>query len=345
MKKVFTTTMYIEKHKKYNRTKIKKAKKRKYKFYDLNKPSLRDSFLKQMTTKYKDLQFPKNFSIINNPSEVLAFFDKLLIMIEEKVAVNLKMEDVDEITPDAILYLLSIFKEIEHSGIESSIKGNAPVNQKCKELFVKSGFYRYVKQHKKNNFEDKSIFTIKEGTNCLSSVAKDVISYVRKHLDMEDKPTKMTKDVYAIIIESMTNTFNHSSIDKDKAKWYLMAYHTQDEVHFTFLDSGLGIPKTLQTNFMDTIHMLKSLHITKDHQLILSALNGDFRTATKENKRGKGLPKIMRISKSNSIKESILVSNLGYVNCTNGTSKVLDTRFHGTLLSWKIVKGEVNENN
>ena len=76
-----------------------------------------------------------------------------------------------------------------------------------------------------------------------------------------------------------------------------------------------------------------------DHLLMRAALDGKFMTRTGERKRGKGLPKILSIAKEGTVKDSMIISNLGYINCSNGSSKRLNGRFHGTLLAWKIAKG------
>lgn len=337
MKKYFTTFEYKKYHRFYSKKSHLQKVKRKGKVQNNARVKQYQDKLEEMKYAYTPLYFPANFSIVHNTDEVLSFFDEFQNLINLDKPVDLHMENVIQLTPDAILYLISIFKENNAQNKQYRVKGNAPNNETARELFVKSGFYGYVKSEIKTKREDTRVFMIREGNNCLPKVAKSIVEYSRSCLGSSIR-TKETKDVYPILIEVMTNTHNHASEKKD-ATWYLMAQHMDDEVHFAFLDSGLGIPHTLKKNFSETIfNMISSGKIT-DRRLIKAALDGKFKTQTGERKRGKGLPKIMKIAQEGTVKDSIIISNLGYINCSNGITKRLKGKFHGTLFSWKITKG------
>lgn len=335
MKKVYTTLSHKRTNALRSQKSIIKKRKRKTKTYQpIN--------TKKETKEYYEKHIaPKNFSIVENTDETLKFFDRLIELVEKKVNIELDMTKVESLTPGTILYLISLFREWYEDGLKYKIRGDAPKNEECQELFVKSGFYQYVESEVSKNIKaDKNIFTIKEGNKCEPLLATKFIKHVRDYIGI-DGPTKETKSVRTVLIECMTNTHNHASGNRQHpARWYLMAYNKNNEVHFTFLDSGVGIPSTIQTNFAEEFLRIAPILKGREDKLIKAALDGEFRTSTKEKKRGKGLPKIMSIAQDKIIKESVIISGTGFVNCSSNTTKELKHRFHGTLLSWKIVKGE-----
>ncbi len=335
MKKIYTTLFNKKRNFRNSRKSILKKRRRKNKTYQVIKPKQKEK------VNYIELEAPKDFSIVGNTDKVLSFFDDLIDLVSDNYAVDLNMTKVEKLTPDTILYLISLFREWTDKGQKYRIKGDAPKNEECQTLFVKSGFYQYVESQVSSSIkEDSNIFTIKEGNKCESLLATSFIKHVRNYIGIEG-PTKETRSVRTVLIESMTNTHNHASLDEQHpARWYLMAYNKDGEVHFTFLDSGVGIPATIQTNFKEDFARIAPLVNHREDKLIKAALDGEFRTSTKEKKRGKGLPKIMSIAQDKTIKESVIISGSGFVNCSDEATKILKHRFHGTLLSWKIVKGE-----
>src|SRR5699024_953534 len=102
--------------------------------------------------------------------------------------------------------------------------------------------------------------------------------------------------LYDILYEMMINTNEHaySSDTFLLNNWYVYVALEDEKVKFSFLDTGIGIPKTVNKNFFEKINLLG---LKNDAELILSALNGEFKTATKQVYRGKGLPKFTKYNK------------------------------------------------
>ena len=301
-------------------------------------------------TNQKVFEAPKNFSLVENTEETLDFINDSLGSIENKQNKSILQDfsKISNITPDTILYMMSIIEDLQMNEVPFSIKGKYKnrKDEKSRILFEESGFLEHLngKQEEIKNIQT-DVLTIKVGEENQPTTAQEVVQYLRKWLDMERAETK---PIYSILIECMTNTKNHAYKTKNKEnqntnnhKWYLMAYHTQNEVHFVFLDNGHGIPQTLRWYWKDLFSGTKWF----DSKLIESALQGKIlRSQTGEDKRGKGLPKIYKTSKLNYVEELIIIANKGFVNCKNDTTKELKVKFKGTLISWKIKKNnEVTE--
>lgn len=285
---------------------------------------------------------PANFSIINNCEEMLLLFKQIHDNVVKLNPTFLDMSYVKYMTTDAILYMLSRFNHYEDCHDYKFFSGNLPNDQKCKSIIYHSGFYKYVTQLKSVVTDKVSILSIEDGSLVDGVIAKKVLDFTRDALNKEDK--FYTRKIYETIIECMSNTNNHAYDNTGNEKrWWLMALHDQEnkKVIFTFLDNGFGIPTTIKRSFIEIIkNKLSKLSdnlVVQHNKLMLSALNGDFRTRTNLEHRGNGLPKIYSHSNNKIIEDLIIISNKGYVDCHNSNYIELNNTFHGTLISWSFV--------
>lgn len=137
----------------------------------------------------------------------------------------------------------------------------------------------------------------------------------------------------------MSNTHKHAYPEESEVlhtRWYCFAeYDKEETVSFSFMDTGAGIPATVKKNFTEKIDILG---IKGEHKYVVSALDGEFRTATHEGHRGKGLPKIREFCTNKKIENlHILTNRADIVVFPNGyNSKDLHTPLCGTLYSWQI---------
>ena len=78
--------------------------------------------------------------------------------------------------------------------------------------------------------------------------------------------------------------------------------------------------------------------IIEENKYVISALNGEFRTATRQGFRGKGLPKIREYSTNERIMDLHIVSNKAYVEVfqTAYQGNDLEEAIQGTLYYWSI---------
>lgn len=89
---------------------------------------------------------PKNFSIVNNTTETVRYFNVLInqILRDSRIReIYFDFTDVEEITIDALMYLLAIIKFLK-SNIWS-FSGNIPKNKNARELFLQSGFLKMIR--------------------------------------------------------------------------------------------------------------------------------------------------------------------------------------------------------
>lgn len=323
-----------EKYKKYNCRKSRRANKRlqkrkKKKYNNVGQNKFVEKF---------NVSAPYVFSIIENCLETIEFFREL----EEKARINrnlyIDIKKTTKITPEAILYLLSLLEYITKDKTRKiTVRGNAPKNLECKKIFLCSGFYDYV-DSVYSTPPDIDILSIKSDNKVDGKIAKQVIDFACSKLSL--KEGKTTRAFYTTILECMGNTTQHAYDKVKHAKWWLVAYHDKKTktVCFAILDNGKGIPETVRKKFTE-----KFLS-TPDVKLIKSTLSGDFRTATRLKYRGKGLPKINEFMKKGLIQNLTIVSNKGFYQVDNDIEEVLVKKFKGTLIYWSFTRGRENAN-
>lgn len=280
---------------------------------------------------------PEHFSITDNPEETLLFFDQVYNYLRQEYSVSLQLESVRKITSDAILYMLSLLDMFKNRrGVR--FMGNAPVDERCRHIFMESGFYEYVDSKYSPSRNVKDILAVRSENRVVGRIAQEVVEFAH------DKVSPSTavfvwRKVYTTILECMGNTREHAYTGREKyqTKWWLMALHdeSKNRVTFAILDNGAGIPKTVKKKIMERFW-------TADSDLILSALRGEFRTRMNELWRGKGLPKIFKTYEAGIIQNLAIISNKGYVNYGSNQFRDLKQKFFGTLVSWTISEGKNN---
>ena len=284
-----------------------------------------------------EMKVPALLSISENIIETMGFLKELELTILKRRVV-LRFKGVDKCEPDALLYLISIMDRTIIANGFVDVAGDLPDNLSCRESIIESGFFDFVDKkpaywHPHTN--DK-VLTIKAGVKTKPTDAVAVVDFVKRHL-----PT-VTHDFlssfYITLIEMMTNTRAHAFKIRDKSsKWYVMAKVDDGVVQVVFLDGGLGIPETLHKNWYERCQSLLSglTHSNTDSVLLRSALNGEFRTQTRERYRGKGMPAINTFSRHAFVKDFLLLSRRGIINYSKNEI-VLEDSFSGTLYEWLI---------
>jgi len=346
MKKVYQS----DKWKRYSQKKSEKIIKKRQKLNAKKSAKIREfseNYKKKKISRYQDqrkkrkkitIKAPSNFSIVNNTNEMLSFFNDYYHYVREDKRIFFDMSEVSEMTEDAILYMLSRFNYSEKFLGHQYVSGNVPSNLKCQELLMESGFYDHVYYRGNKKAPSGKIFSIKTKQLVYGETAKEVIEFAKNYLNKNNG--NQLKGIYPILIECMANTRNHAydRLTNPIARWWLVAMYNEKDisVHFTFLDNGFGIPRTIRKKPLEKLAgIFRGL---KDTELISSALEGEFRTKTGFKWRGKGLPKIRSYVINGAIKNMQIISNNGYVFCEKDDMQTqeLENRFYGTLLSWDI---------
>ncbi len=256
------------------------------------------------------------------------------------------MFEVEEVTIDAIIYLLALIKNLQSNGLtRRRFQGNLPKNTKASEMFTESGFLSFVNSNISSINTNANKITIRTGRSNDGNVLKEICEFIINKAVCSRTDTRF---LYVLMAEMMYNTYEHAYDDKTltSKNWYIFVECDENVAKITFADTGLGIPKTMRKNFGERL-----LSVSPD-KLVLSALNGEFRSQTKLPYRNNGLPTIKSYVDKQMINNLYLVSNHAYclVKYKNGQveidTKVLQNAILGTMFYWEVpfvkLRGETN---
>lgn len=312
-------------------TKYNKSKKNK----KIAKPRLKRTANNQYTAIA-----PENFSLIHNTEETLYFFNNILknmrlYSFDRTYFFDLK--SVKYITTDAIMCILAIIRNMKNAKIyRYRFQGNLPENKEARVLIEESGFFSYVHSANENLERNSCKIQIKSGNTVDPSVAKDICDFINQKFNTS---IKFTMPIFETLMELMQNTVQHAYQSKNGRiahEWYIFVEEDNHRIIFTFLDSGEGIPSTVNKK------LLENLGFKNDSELILSAMKGDFlRSTTKEKYRGNGLPLIYKYAQESKLFNLRAYSGKGCCIVDsrleqNSLLKDLLYDFFGTLFYWEI---------
>ena len=316
----------------------KRKKKRKNKIKNLIFFNVKDQYGKNHKLKSIEKCFvaPSNFSLVYNSEETINYFNNILYFFEkENHRINTLYFDVGNIksiTIDAIMYLLAIIYNINNVRNKIiSVRGNLPRDRNIREIFIKSRFTNILENDEFNSLKgNKGILS---GDDINGDIIGDIIDDIRKNHNKYKKYN--FSYLYNILVELMENTISHAYEKKYfmMYRWYLYIDYS-DKINITFVDTGLGIPKTINKKYIENVSdfFLKN----KSSRYILSALKGEYRTRTKEKYRGKGLPQIFQYYKENKIKKLKIISCKEKVDMENDISSNIKSHLTGTVFYWEI---------
>lgn len=288
-----------------------------------------------------EFKAPPVFSIVENPIETIHFFNRIISLMTKKNTASkelfINIEDVTTLRTDALMYLLAIMNNHDRKYDKSvRFSGNEPTDREVRKKFKESGFYNYVQPRgnaRLNKNTDK--IQIVSGGKCDTKTAKRVSDFVCR---IADVPTRKCSFLYNTMIELMSNTHKHAYKEGGVLMpiWYCFVEHDgKGKVSFIFMDTGSGIPSTVRKNFAERVDFLG---LKEENKYVISALDGEFRTATKQDYRGKGLPKIREYRANESIKDLHIVSNRADVEVGMEDYRGGDLKeaMQGTLYYWSI---------
>lgn len=293
------------------------------------------------------LTAPKNFSLMNNLDETLQYFhrvNKAIQMCRSNTILYFDLSAIEDASPDAFMYVVALLKNNRKiQMLQIPCVGNEPIADKPRSLLNKAGFFNYVISRRFHPIEnEESQLRIYRGSKSDPSLAQKMCEFV--HIRTGEAINRLgTKRLFPMFIELMNNVKQHAfdcdnTEDANFRNWYTYAEDIGSELRFVFLDTGKGIPETIQKNFWEKLPLVKT-----DARFISSALKGDFRTDTGERHRGKGLPEIYDNVRKHAIKSLSILSGKGLcIVDGNGniTEKNLVYAFDGTMYMWTIEKKE-----
>lgn len=200
---------------------------------------------------YKRIPAPKNFSLINNPDKVLEFINDIHAAFLKRRKIFVELKDVEEITMDALVLLLSHVTRFKEHHIR--FNGSRPRRTNIAQIIEASQFYdiaagdRIPKQFVGEGeyaYNHPSFYTHAK-KNVDSALTASIISDFAKEIWGEKK---RCTGVQRIFIELMQNTNNHANEVIGEEYWWLSAVHKKDTytVCFSFIDYGMGIFESLK---------------------------------------------------------------------------------------------------
>lgn len=299
--------------------------------------------------KHETYQAPAVFSLIENPTTVISYFEKAEKTLAKNIPVEFDLSQILQMGPETLTYLCALIKEDSFHN-NTPIRGNIPDNPLLREMFEKAGFYDNVvssfsSEGDNRDIHDKLIHKITR-EKVESTLAGDVCRTAMKHTFNTDDFTK--QNFYKILIECMANTFNHASYGKeDKVyNWWLLAYKESSTkiTKFCFLDLGIGIFGSLERKYKKKKleEWLSWFIPNKNKETLSKIFQGEKKTSTVNLAgRGLGINNIYRLVKiDKTIKNFTLLSNdimakIGYN--TPDDIKKIKSNFEGTMYYWELI--------
>lgn len=290
---------------------------------------------------------PVNFSIHDNPDEVIAFFNRVIYLIKSgkhnKQRMVFDFRKVNHISIDAIMYLIAIIHNIRTRLYAiTEFQGNVPQDEKAREVLLNSGFMRYVRSPNSPPESTEAHILIESDSKINLNTFKKVCDFVHAKSGTTKKDTAF---LYQLISELANNVFDHAYIqdsqDVFKRNWYSYVEQLENGFfRFVFLDTGAGIWKTIRKN-----NIAERLVLTSSQaDVIISALNGAFRTSTAMYNRGNGLPSIKQHATSGKIDNLTIITNNAYCYMSTNDGKELKKRDMNGSLSGTVYYWEVDAN-
>lgn len=325
-----------EKYRAYNHRRAERAFKRQSKAR--RKPHRKRERWVRNEGYYKEFIAPSVFSLIENGEETVKYFDALEERLAGRKAVYIDLRQVEVLTPDAIMYLLALM-DVFAQQHNPKIRGSIPKAERPRNLLWASGFFDFLASRKPLVDKDSQVLSIRSGELVVGEVANKVVSYALDRLNKQRSIS--SKAIVRTLLECMGNTRNHA-YDENLPylpKWWVVAVHNpeDDTVSFAILDYGSGIPTTVRKKPMERF---QSTFTSIDNRLVRSALQGEFRTRTKQAYRGKGLPSILDNYNRGHIKNLTIVSERAYVNYRTDAHFDLQLPLRGTLVAFDYSKAD-----
>jgi len=293
---------------------------------------------KQAKKPYTNHPAPNNFSFIKNTNEVLKYFIDAEKLFKKKHKLNLNIDDIDDLTPDAISLLVASIndRDFHHN---SGYKGDAPKKPELKKIFRESGFYNFVKSKGFSRSGMGCLLHKEMHTKVMPILAKKAALLGIQHTFGNDKPYE---PLYDILIECMSNTNNHASSKRnEKCNWWLYVYNDphSNNTSYSFLDLGVGIfDSVIVQNYLKNI--FKGTMFYRNINVVDDLISGIIKSSAEEDNeiRGKGIPQIVEYSKLPVFKNFLIITNDVKIDLKTSHREQLDHNFSGTLLYWEIQK-------
>jgi hypothetical protein len=289
--------------------------------------------------KYSQLVAPSQFSLIDNPDEVIEYFAHARRLLVKSRHVSFDLSSVAGVTPDAIALLSASVNSKWFTG-KGAIAGNGPTEPTAARMFEQSGFYDHVKTRMPQPSQTKQHLLLHRVTqNKVENIeAMNAGKLAVAHIYGDGR---RVRPLYEVFIECMANTNNHAEPGEiGFYDWWLFVYNDPNKKRtiFTFLDLGVGIFQSLpvQSFWRDT---LRSFGFTSNLAILPKLFAGEISSRTLQSERGKGIPRIHEHATGGTFRRFVMIANDVYADLTSGRQFILQKPFHGTLFCFEIEEG------
>jgi hypothetical protein len=288
---------------------------------------------------WKTIEFPSKIKLIENPDEVLPFFNQAFKYFKKKNNVEFDLSNINHFSPESLAFFTACVADKRFTNNMSS-KGNLPKSKILTKLFLESGFFDHVflgnGSIKPKSSENNKLIHNETNNKVETGIASDICSFVMDKIGFiyEDE----MEPLYVTLIEAMQNTNNHASANtKDSYNWWLYSFEDRqnDLLHFTFLDIGVGVFNSLSVRNWRT-KLMEAAKFTSNLSLVDDLINGKIRSRTKRTDRGKGIPQIYDSSLDPIFEDFYILSNDILMNTKSNKRLLLQEEFHGTMYYWTI---------
>lgn len=302
---------------------------------------------------YKQITAPETLSLLTNETGTLDFLRKLQKCFREKKKVAVLLDDVVNLTTDAILVLLS--NMVQYKAARIGFNGTKPRDEVSAFKLESSGFFKHLygaamREQDKYSFKKMNNFIYSHGQKTVeASLADELVKYASEVVWGEPR---RCPGIQTTLIELMHNTHDHAGEFKGEKHWWISVEH-DDQAHeatFSFIDFGVGIFRSLANKkqgeplygALDYIVQRFPLITTEADRLKL-ILEGKVRlTQFNEYYRGKGLRNIYLKNHRSQISDLSIISNYASFKADNDDYHSIKNEFIGTFISFKMNRNTYN---
>lgn len=290
---------------------------------------------KKAKRSYRRLVAPSNFSLVENPDDVLQYFREAEVLLRSGRQVNFDLAGVTRMTPDAIALLVACVedRQFRHG---TNVAGNEPEDPVLATMFAESGFYSHVNSARTIASTDKNLLLHRVTENRVEN--EEAARACRLAVAHLFKDGRRIRPMYEVLIECMANTNNHANPGRrGYYDWWLFVYNDPHRLSttFTFLDLGVGIFNSLHRRTFWRA-ALERLGLRGNLNILPRLLAGEIASRTAKPERGKGIPRINVHATGGTFRNFKLITNDVFADLVAGTHHYLHMPLRGTLFSFEI---------
>ncbi len=307
----------------------------------------------KMFPGHKQIEAPATLSLLSNESITLDFLRKLQECFNAKKKVAVLLDDVDTLSTDGILALLSNMVQFKAARI--GFNGTRPRDVSTAFKLESSGFFKHLYGPAMRNqdiysFKKIDSFLYTHGQKTVEAgLADELVKYASEVVWGEPR---RCPGIQTTLVELMHNTYDHAGDYKGEKHWWISVEHNEQahEATFSFMDFGVGIFRSLANKkqgeplygALDYIIQHFPLITTEADRLKL-ILEGKVRlTQFNEYYRGKGLRNIYLKHHRNQISDLSIISNYASFKADKDDYHSIKNEFIGTFISFKMNKKTYN---